>query len=56
VEKQDENNISESAKTQDNNQQRIKIKTLEVRNISLKVNIKVRRILDFNKINIKAFV
>jgi cell division protein FtsX len=34
VEKQDENNISASAKTQDNNQQRIKIKTLEVRNIS----------------------
>jgi hypothetical protein len=32
VEKQDENNISASAKTQDNNQQRIKIKTLEVRN------------------------
>jgi hypothetical protein len=31
VEKQDENNISASAKTQDNNQQRIKIKTLEVR-------------------------
>jgi hypothetical protein len=27
VEKQDENNISASAKTQDNNQQRIKIKT-----------------------------
>jgi hypothetical protein len=40
VEKQDENNISASAKTQDNNQQRIKIKTLEVRNISLKVNTK----------------
>jgi hypothetical protein len=39
VEKQDENNISASAKTQDNNQQRIKIKTLEVRNISLKVNV-----------------
>jgi hypothetical protein len=33
----DENNISTSAKTQDNNQQRIKIKTLEVRNIALKL-------------------
>jgi hypothetical protein len=45
VEKQDENNISASAKTQDNNQQRKGIFIL-----------KVRRILDFNKINIKAFV